>query len=59
MLCCWDPHKAGVSAGQEAVMLGIPRKALPQIPDSASLEEYRGLQTRLSGMIASFMSSSL
>ena len=48
-------------ACQDAVMLGIPRTALPQIPDSpqTELEEYRSIHKRLSGMIASFMSSSL
>ena len=48
-------------ACQDAVMLGIPRSALPHIPDSpqTQLEEYQSIHRRLSGMIASFLSSAL
>jgi hypothetical protein len=44
---------------QEARTMGIPAVALPQVSRDASLEDIKTAQRRLSGMMASFLSSSL
>ena len=44
---------------QEALSMGIPQSALPRISDQDSLEDLQAARTRLSGMIASFMSANI
>ena len=39
--------------------MGIPESALPKLPENTSAVELQEARTRLSGMIASFMSSGL
>lgn len=44
---------------QEALLIGIPASALPKVTDNATLEELQIARERISGMIASFLSSGL
>lgn len=44
---------------QEAMLMGIPSSAVPELRRDASLEELQLARERLSGMIASFLSSGL
>ncbi|CAL5225520.1 g8350 [Coccomyxa viridis] len=44
---------------EEAISLGIPKTALPKLSEKTSVEELQDARIRLSGMIASFMSSGL
>ena len=44
---------------QEAASMGIPKSALPKLSETTSAEELQKARVRLSGMIASFMSSGL
>ncbi len=44
---------------QEAISIGIPKSALPQLSEKTSIEELQDARVKLSGMIASFMSSQL
>ena len=51
-------HMTG-PALQEALSMGIPKSALPKLSQTTSAEELQEARVRLSGMIASFMSSGL
>ena len=54
------PERLQECAGlQEAISLGIPKAALPKLSEETSVEELQDARVRLSGMIASFMSSGL
>ncbi len=44
---------------QEALLIGIPASALPTVTGDASLEELQVAREKMSGMIASFLSSGL
>ncbi|CAL8466984.1 g6520 [Coccomyxa elongata] len=44
---------------EEAILIGIPASALPAVTGDASLEELQMAREKMSGMIASFLSSGL
>lgn len=44
---------------QEALVMGIPSSAVPDLSEDVSLRELQEAREKLSGMIASFLSSSL
>ncbi|BDA40707.1 hypothetical protein COCOBI_01-3600 [Coccomyxa sp. Obi] len=44
---------------EEALLIGIPASALPEVTGDASLEELQVARERISGIIASFLSSGL
>ena len=44
---------------QEAIAMGIPKSALPKLSEETDADELQDARVRLSGMIASFMSSGL
>jgi hypothetical protein len=59
MVGACDMRRSAHAAAQEAMTMGIPASALPEVSRQDSLEELQAARTRLSGMIASFMSASI